>query len=64
MFKSVLQNVQIFAKIAKISVFATLSVSSADDSLPVKPLSRDCREMPKKVFNFSNELIDNVIGIS
>ena len=39
MSKSVLQNVQIFAKIAKISVFATLSVSSADVSLPVKPLS-------------------------
>lgn len=34
MSKSVLQNVQIFAKIAKISVFATLSVSSADGSLP------------------------------
>ena len=26
--------------------------------------TRDCREMPKKVFNFPNELIDNVIGIS
>ena len=30
----------------------------------VSRLVRDCREMPKKVLNFSNELIDNVIGIS
>ncbi len=27
-------------------------------------LIRDCREMPKKVFNFPNELIDKVIEIS
>ena len=25
---------------------------------------RDCREMPKKVFDFPNELIDKVIEIS
>ena len=29
-----------------------------------KPYSRDCREMPKKVFDFPNELIDKVIEIS
>lgn len=27
-------------------------------------LGRDCREMPKKVFDFPNELIDKVIEIS
>ena len=27
-------------------------------------ITRDCREMPKKVFNFPNELIDKVIEIS
>ena len=27
-------------------------------------ISRDCREMFKKFFSFSNELIDKVIGIS
>ena len=27
-------------------------------------LDRDCREMPKKVFDFPNELIDKVIEIS
>ena len=26
-------------------------------------VSRDCREMPKKVFDFPNELIDKVIEI-
>lgn len=29
-----------------------------------RSLYRDCREIPKKVFNFLNELIDNVIKIS
>ena len=29
-----------------------------------KYIVRDCREKPKKVFNFSNELIDKVIEIS
>ena len=27
-------------------------------------ITRDCREMSKKFFGFSNELIDKVIGIS
>lgn len=27
-------------------------------------IRRDCREMPKKVFDFPNELIDKVIEIS
>ena len=27
-------------------------------------VNRDCREMPKKVFDFPNELIDKVIEIS
>ena len=27
-------------------------------------LFRDCREMPKKVFDFPNELIDKVIEVS
>ena len=26
-------------------------------------VTRDCREMPKKVFDFPNELIDKVIEI-
>lgn len=32
--------------------------------LPSPKVIRDCREMPKKVFDFPNELIDKVIEIS
>ena len=39
-------------------------IDNEKDSIRFYSLGRDCREMPKKVFNFSNELIDNVIGIS
>ena len=32
--------------------------------ITISGIIRDCREMPKKVFNFPNELIDKVIEIS
>lgn len=34
------------------------------DAIHICLYAGDCREMPKKVFNFPNELIDNAIEIS
>ena len=43
---------------------ATEKAGAGGCRLGVFGVNRDCREMPKKVFDFPNELIDKVIEIS